>query len=542
MKEGHSMVSGARWSRRGPGLALVLALTAGAVGCRTSSADIEHWATTVNGPGKLVAVLSHDKYSPELRAEAALALVRMKPRGGRRVGIELLTDTLATVKPDESADVVARITPVLLAEMKKLPERKDPNTAPIDPTVAYKDAAYALLTRSDGTLVRDDKVKAEVREALAAWAAAAFAERLDDSTQMFSMEQVLRTLGAPGVRALPTLIVFGGKKLERICDLVADLGDPATKLQASERLVDVAKKTDGQAYLDQLKPTVEAANKASGFKNVTPDMLAKQLDAAQAEELTRLFGSMKKLGGAPAIDYLLGYAAQPVPADDKREFGKRVALALVALEGKIDAKNQKQVGQILAIATAKDTADVVRDQALRRVGELPRELVAEKLYGMFSADFWKLRWVSADLLLRLSDTSHLDEFMQRIGRVGDMAVSEPLSYGALVSKMKQGKGAGTALDISQKYVSGAPTPARLVALGYWYEVGTAADLGKVEPYASESTKVPGCKKDAKECEWKCTIVVGGKPEPKEVTTVGEYVSYCVKPAMEKRAAAAPQKK
>ena len=67
-------------------LGLALALGTGA--CRTSSEDVQRWARTVQGPKKLVAVLTHDKYPLELRVESALALIRMKPRNGRRVGID----------------------------------------------------------------------------------------------------------------------------------------------------------------------------------------------------------------------------------------------------------------------------------------------------------------------------------------------------------------------------------------------------------------------------------------------------------------------
>src|SRR6516162_6060598 len=79
----------------GPGkklryLALCLATSALAVtstGCRVNEDDIHRWESTAHGPDKLRAVLYHDKYDTNLRVEAALSLVRMKPRAGRRIGI-----------------------------------------------------------------------------------------------------------------------------------------------------------------------------------------------------------------------------------------------------------------------------------------------------------------------------------------------------------------------------------------------------------------------------------------------------------------------
>jgi hypothetical protein len=83
---------------------------------------------------------------------------------------------------------------------------------------------------------------------------------------------------------------------------------------------------------------------------------------------------------------------------------------------------------------------------------------------------------------------------------------------------------------------------RLSALGYWYEKGTKDELGQVEPYSSDRTKIPQCPEDSKDCEWKCAVGEGKNQEVKDITTVGEFVSYCVKPAMEKRAPQSDQKK
>ena len=67
---------------------LLAAACAAAVGCRTSESDIQRWGETLNGPKKLEAVMRSDKYPLDWRTEAALTLIRMKPRNGRRIGIE----------------------------------------------------------------------------------------------------------------------------------------------------------------------------------------------------------------------------------------------------------------------------------------------------------------------------------------------------------------------------------------------------------------------------------------------------------------------
>src|SRR5580698_635764 len=59
-------------------------------GCAVSDSDVHRWETTAAGPEKLYAIVTHDKYSFALRAEAALSLIRMTPRNGKRVGLEFL--------------------------------------------------------------------------------------------------------------------------------------------------------------------------------------------------------------------------------------------------------------------------------------------------------------------------------------------------------------------------------------------------------------------------------------------------------------------
>ena len=75
----------------------------GASGCRVNEDDVHRWESTAHGPDKLTAVLLHDKYDNALRVEAALSLIRMKPRAGRRIGIQIMVDTLATVRARDAA-------------------------------------------------------------------------------------------------------------------------------------------------------------------------------------------------------------------------------------------------------------------------------------------------------------------------------------------------------------------------------------------------------------------------------------------------------
>ncbi len=510
--------------------AVVLVLALGA--CRTSDDDIQRWANTVQGPRKLLSVLTHDKYPVELRTDAALALVSMKPRAGRRIGIQgsddqpALTEALAQLPPASRSAIIGRLIPKLLEEMKKpLPPTQAGQPARSDPSVPYKDAAFALLTHNSGALLSSPAQVTALREALAEWSSLNFAERLDDSSQLYGIEQMMRELKAEGARSLPALIAPGAPRIDRIAELIADFGDPATRLAASQKLVAVAKEVNSENWIKQKAPSVELANKTSKL-SPTPDQFRKQLVQYQEEELLRVFASMKKVGGKAIVDYLLAFS------QDKNEGEKRRATALAALQGNLDRNNPTHAEVPLALAGAADTPEQVRDVAFARVGEFPRQVIVGRLYGLFKNDIWKVRWVAAELILKTSDTSELPEFFSKFGQADGVAITEPLRYGALIAAMK---GATPAVEIVDKYATPShAVQVRMTALGYYFEVGTKADLAKVERYAADKTKAPSCKENAKDCEWKCEAGPVGQRETKEITTLGDFVTYCVKPAMEAR--------
>src|SRR4029079_4521196 len=110
------------------------------VGCRVSDTDVKRWGTTEHGPDKLVAVLTHDKYEWPLRVEAALELLRMKPRLGRRVGIQRLVDAMAQLSPEERKRIIDGMLPQLVAGITQPPPAAPPGQpTPPDLSYMYKD-------------------------------------------------------------------------------------------------------------------------------------------------------------------------------------------------------------------------------------------------------------------------------------------------------------------------------------------------------------------------------------------------------------------
>ena len=527
-------------------LLVVAALMSLGVGCRTTATDLNRWANTKQGPKKIIAVLVHDKYPLDLRVTAAMTLVNMKPRNGKRVGIvgdegdeenPGLIEALAELEPNDRSNIVGRMIPALVAGMSAPVPEAPAGQAPVDPSFPFKDTAYALLTYEQAQLVTNAKDRAALDAALASWCVTDFARRVDDASQLYGVEQVLKYLKAEGVRQMPALLVPDAPKIDLMAKLIAELGDEQTKLAASKRLVDIAKSVNSDAWKKNMAPSVDAANKASKL-SPTKDQFEAQLDQYQEETLLKVFASMKQVGRAPIVDYLLDFASTEGHADKKR------AAALAALEGNLvtckggndcDARTVKNVNRVLEIARSDGAPDMVRDQALRRIGEMPRQLVVDKLYALFKNEKWKIRWMAADLVLTMSKDSQVDEFMTKLDEATTkLAIAEPLQYGFRLGELK-GKTKPEAL--ADRYATpDHDAVVRTTALGYFFHHGKATDLPHVMKYADDNAKVP----DAPECEnavgcaWECEVAEGTSSTVKEIKTIGEFVTYCVKPAMEKR--------
>lgn len=499
----------------------------GTLGCRVNETDVQRWGTTQHGPDKLVAVITHDKYEVELRGRAALELIQMRPRQGRRIGIPRLTEALGSLSTTERRQIVEGLLPILLEEMKRKPSSEPNQPAQLDPSVPYKDAAFALLTDDRATLIADESARKLVTQALVDWSVTDFDRRLIAPGQTYSMEQVMRALGAPAVAPLPNLIDGEDSKFDRIASLIAELGDQKAKDDAAEKLVALATSVGSKAWFDKTKPQIEAANKASDIK-VTEAQLTAQVTQYQDESLTRVFGALKKIQARAATDFCLGFAA-----DSSQSESRRLA-AVAALEGRLDRNQPKDVERILALATASDTPDSVRDLAFARVGEMPREQVVDKLYGLFGTSPWRVRAVSAQTVLKMSNPTHIGEFMAKLpqGSASGFAISEPLYYGQALADMQPREGK-TAREALLPFLDSGNTAAKLTALGYFYVAGTANDIPLVSKLSADRTPTP--KVDDDDAKWHCDVQKS--PEESEtvsVSTIGEFVRLCVEPQMKTR--------
>jgi hypothetical protein len=505
-------------------------------GCAVSESDVHRWETTERGPGKLYAVATHDKYAFPLRVEAALSLIRMKPRSGKHWSIPYLVDgfkddegatkegALVVVPAPTREKLVAAMAPELIKQMQQPPPPKNPDgSKQRDPSTDYKDAAFAILSH-DPPLVTDEKVKADLSTAVTQWAQADFENRID-SSQQYGIEQVLRFLGANSVKALPSMLTESSTKIDRIAALIHDLGDAETKQKASVALVTLAKSINSKEWIDRQTPLVEEADKRANQK-ITKEQLAEQVKKFQDQELVKIFTAMKKVGGRPSIEYALAYGASKDNNEDRRK------AALAAIEGTVEKNQTKDIETLFEIAKDDSTPDSVRDLAFQRLGELPKEVVVPKMYQLFDARKWKVRWVAASLVLKTLTTKGLPAFLERLPKTPatKIGMTEPISYGGLVQKMDAPAGEPKPRDAMLPYLPSKDFGAKLTALGFFYG-GKKSDIGVVQPYESDNTPVPACAKED-ECGWQCEVPkAGGETESKDIKTVGEFVKFCVVPSM-----------
>ncbi|MFI5302964.1 MAG: hypothetical protein ACHREM_33145, partial [Polyangiales bacterium] len=377
--------------------AVVVALAlACAAACGPGARDIKQWEQTADdGPAQLAQLVRDDKARIDARRDAAIALTRLERRE-RRVGLDILLDALGEMPEASRSSVVAAMTPELVRKTALV----RPLTG-VDPSLAAKDAAYALLSRG---LVADAKHKAELTSALLAWTQSSTLARLDDSSQRYSCQQAIRLLGAPAVRGLPELLP-AARRIDRVVALILEVGEPATKDAARAALVAFAREVASPMWKAEQLPIIEQAN-LDAHVPVTPKQLAEQLARFRAESLARVFGSMKQIGGPSVLEHLLAVAG------DASESAEVRALALGALETHVGELAAAQIDRLSSVAGDDATPDLVRDAAFARIAELSSPTT--RLYAFFASKGWRPRYAAALVVLRSLAGKDVGEFMDHL--------------------------------------------------------------------------------------------------------------------------------
>ena len=441
--------------------------------CKVTSEDIDYWKGTVKGPGKIVAVILADKYSMELRTDAALALVDMERPD--RDGTAELQQALTRLDETERAELVQGMVPGLEELMKRV-ESDAPGGAPSARQTRAKDAAFVLITHAP------PEVRAKLTRDVVDWYMQDFNGR--SLAGNYSAEQVVRSLGTPAAAELAKGLNarMPQQALVKMAELVGQLADAPSRADAAKRLVAIQAEMEGQEFLDWVKQNVKEQAAQSNL----------ELDAAK---LTRVAEANRDNfindGALPAMKWL---ASEPVvkqrllqlaSGDLPGEAGKlRRVRALQALEGKVDAGD---LDQLLKLSLDSGNPTEVRDYAFDRVGDIKSPAALPSLWplvGGTSND--RLRWRAGELVLAIGGPAIVPEFFRRLPRGAKYAAEELEGYATRMGQMTP-----LPVDALRGQLTSTEWFSRVIAIRFFERKGTRADLAKLEALKSDQAAVEG---------------------------------------------------
>jgi hypothetical protein len=473
-------------------------------GCQVTPADITHWQRTQKGPGKIVRVLLEDRFSTELRVDAALALVeldRADVDGVQQLG--LVIDRLATDDPEALAAIAAGATPDLVeklqapeAEAEGAEAEEATGAAPSPAEVRAKDAAFLVAEHAPAD------ARAKLGHALLDWFAADYARRA--MVGNVSADQAAAAFGDEGAKMLVQAMNERLPKelLPRMAERAAELGGAETKASAAARVIAIERAMEGQGFLDWLKDQIRTALTRDGH---APEEA--RVEAAASLNRERFINdgalpAMKFLSSEAAVaDRLLEIAASTPPAglegDLREAFDARRARALAALEGQAKPAH---VARLLPLALSSDVPLPVRDLAFNRLGDTGSRDAIAPMWALVEAvpapgapreevEMARLlRMKAGELVLELGGPSIVDELLRRLPRARDAAfeADELEVYAGQMSEMSE-----PPTDAMRRELASHVWWRRVLAIFYFQRAGSASDASALDELGSDATSTVG---------------------------------------------------
>jgi hypothetical protein len=452
------------------------------VACAVTQEDIDTWMGTVRGPGKIVAVLITDKYSDELRVHAGLALVRMERSDVD--GISELQSALRRLDPGTRRRIVDGMTPGLLDLMRgegqpQVGEGGPPSALEI----RAKDASFLILQYAS------PEQQHRLAEGVIRWYVVDFNGR--SLAGNFSAEQVVRQLGALAATLLVDAMNarIPTQALVKIAELIAALGDEATKQRAAERLVQIEREMESAEFEQWLTQRVRTQLSAGGGAvDETRVAAAVRLNREQFITLGAL-PAMHHLADQPSVAARLIEIAQNNSTPGAEGENRRVA-ALQALEGRVRPEHAQP---LLRIALDAQNPVRVRDYAFDRIAESRDRSVIPQLWPLAtSADSahgaWRVRWRVGSLILTLGGPEIVQEWFNRLPATRDVEYAREELYG-YADRLAAMRPAPTAVVTQQ--LASTDWWDRAIALYYFERLGTEADLPRIQALTTDATPTRG---------------------------------------------------
>jgi hypothetical protein len=477
-------------------IVLCVAAVALLAGCKVNSDDVQHWKDTVKGPTRLSALIASDRYSLELRTEAALAIVEMDRNDVEALALlKTSLDDLRAEDPAATQQIVEGMAPRLQALLASEPE--DEGNGPDPVQVRAKDAAYMVISYAP------EQKREELIRSVLRWYSADFEGR--SLAGDYSAEQVTRALGAEAASQLVDALdeKMTPAAMIKIAEIIADSGDAATKKRAGDRLVTIEKEMEKSTFVKWLGEQIRASLQASGEPADDKRVNALALFNRESYINNGALPAMRHLGDQEAVATRLLRIAdtKPGPNDAKawiERLNARRATALKALEGHV---TRKHLNRLLSIALDSNNTIEVRDYAFDRVDDIHSRAAIPRLWpligragctsaGCSSANKLdkRLRWRAGELILSLGGPSIIEQFSQRLPSASGIHY-EPEELEGYATRMSQmtphPTSTVTGLLDSQQWWN------RVVALRYLERRGGEPDVPAMKRLMSDEVQVSG---------------------------------------------------
>jgi hypothetical protein len=465
-------------------------------GCKVDSDDIQYWKNTVKGPARLAAVVGSDRYAPELRTEAALAIVEMDRSDVDALGIlKKSLDDLRAEDPASSQKIVSGMVPRLQTLLSD--DAPPEGTGPDPIQVRAKDAAY-MVTPYAPQAQQQELIRSVVR-----WYSVDFEGR--SLAGDYSAEQVTRALGAEAAGQLVDALdeKMTPAAMIKIAEIIGDGGDAPTKKRAGERLVEIEREMEKSTFVKWLSDEIRASLQASG--EPADDARVNTLALYNRENYINqgALNAMRHLGDQEVVSKRLLQIADTKPGPDDpgswvERLNARRATALRALEGHV---SRGQLNRLLSIALDPSNPIEVRDYAFDRVGDIhSRDAIPSlwplvELTGCTASSCTssnkldkRLRWRAGELVLALGGPAMIPQFSQRLPSASGIQY-EPEELEGYATRMSQMTPPPTSTVLglldSQHWWN------RVVALRYLERRGGDADVPAMKRLMSDEAPVAG---------------------------------------------------
>lgn len=418
-------------------LAILLVLVPLAA-CKYTAEDIEEWKGTRRGPGKIKALLLAEKYPTELRVRAAMALIEMNREDVQP--LRELAEAFRRIPAEQRGPILAGMVPAIEATLRAPATERGPAPAQI----RAKDAAFLLLDFATGM------ERTRLEDALLAWVCADFNTRFLMGEN--SADKIILAIGPRAGRALVATLTPDQLAIEKITELIKEIGDPQAKAAASAQLVMVA--TAQQATPRGIRePTLNA---------------------------------MFTIGGQPVIEFAFNLASQTPPQDPQasRQFVNVQVLAMRTIKGHIDAT---VLDRLFVLATNRNLPPLLRDEAFERISELRNPASLPRLWPMLADEDERVRWRAGELILDAGGPAVVREFLTKLpaGRT-EYPERETGAYADKIAAMTP-----PPLDQVRPMLVAESFIARYLAVRIVSQRGGREDVPILQQLVSDRTRIPG---------------------------------------------------